>query len=66
LREQRYSHNDRASEFIWRRFILCWPNAGGNCVAYNLLNDTVHRAAANDFDLIKPRGPRLRVQRIVR
>ncbi len=28
-------------------------------------NATVHRAAANDFDLTKPRGPRLRVQRIV-
>ena len=28
-------------------------------------NATVHRAAANDFDFNKPRGPRLRVQRIV-
>jgi hypothetical protein len=29
-------------------------------------NATVHRAAANDIDFTKPRGPRLRVQRFVR
>jgi hypothetical protein len=39
-------------------------------VMFNILmseppNATVHRAAANDFDLTKPRGPRLRVQRFV-
>jgi len=28
-------------------------------------NATVHRAAANDIDFSKPRGPRLRVQRFV-
>ncbi len=28
-------------------------------------NGTVHRAAANDIDLTRPRGPRLRVQRLV-
>jgi hypothetical protein len=28
-------------------------------------NASVHRAAANDVDLTKPRGPRLRVQRFV-
>jgi len=28
-------------------------------------NGTVHRAAVNDFDFIKTRDPRLRVQRFV-
>ena len=28
-------------------------------------NGTVHRAAANDIDLTKPRDPRLRVQRFI-
>ena len=38
--------------------------AGGDNVAVPP-NVTVHRAAANDIDLTKPRAPRLRVQRFV-